>query len=67
VSAEPQDREVGDDRGGDAACWANLVCEECGAVQGDAHREGCTRDPGPVTRRRPDAPPVRAGSSDATQ
>ena len=50
VTVEPRarddaDDEAGaavDDRGGDAACWANLVCEECGAVRGDEHRAGCT-------------------------
>ena len=30
------------DEGGDPACWAGLVCEECGAVVGpDPHRPGC--------------------------
>ena len=30
------------DEGGEAACLATLVCEECGAVVGpDAHRPGC--------------------------
>ena len=35
---------VSDDRaasGGEAACWAHLVCEECGGVEGDGHRPGC--------------------------
>ncbi len=27
--------------GGDPACWAHLVCLECGAVETDGHREGC--------------------------
>ena len=28
--------------GGDAACWAHLVCPECGAITTDGHRPGCT-------------------------
>ena len=31
--------------GGDPACWAHLVCQECGAVMTDGHREGCPSDP----------------------
>ena len=27
--------------GGDAVCWANLVCPECGAMTSEGHREGC--------------------------
>lgn len=26
---------------GDAACWANLVCPQCGAVVTEGHRPGC--------------------------
>ena len=38
---EASDDEMGDE-GGDPACWAGLVCEECGAVVGpDPHRPGC--------------------------
>jgi uncharacterized protein YeaO (DUF488 family) len=29
------------DEGGDPACWANLVCAECGAVVSEGHRQGC--------------------------
>jgi hypothetical protein len=30
------------DLGGEAACFAHLVCPECGVVVGDApHRPGC--------------------------
>jgi uncharacterized protein YeaO (DUF488 family) len=37
-----------DDReGGDPACWASLVCAECGAVVSEGHREDCSaRKPG---------------------
>jgi uncharacterized protein YeaO (DUF488 family) len=27
--------------GGDPACWASLICAECGAVVSEGHRKGC--------------------------
>jgi hypothetical protein len=27
--------------GGDRACWAHLVCPECGAMTTEGHRPGC--------------------------
>ena len=27
--------------GGDAACWAHLVCPECGAIATEGHQPGC--------------------------
>ena len=27
--------------GGDPACWAHLLCPECGAFETQGHREGC--------------------------
>jgi uncharacterized protein YeaO (DUF488 family) len=35
-SADPESAE-----GGEAACFAHLVCPECGAVTTEGHREGC--------------------------
>ena len=45
----------GDTDGGDPACWACLVCEECGAVISEGHRAGCSHSSHP-------AGPLRAGS-----
>ena len=32
---------AGSAQGGDAACWAHLVCPECGAVTTEGHHPGC--------------------------
>ena len=34
-------RQPLDDEGGDAACWAHLVCPDCGAIETEGHRAGC--------------------------
>ncbi len=34
--------EPGSDAG-DAACWANLVCPGCGAIESEGHRPGCSQ------------------------
>jgi uncharacterized protein YeaO (DUF488 family) len=34
-------RAEDNNEGGDPACWAGLVCAECGAVVSEGHREGC--------------------------
>jgi len=34
-------RQPLDDEGGEAACWAHLVCPECGAIEAEGHRAGC--------------------------
>jgi catechol 2,3-dioxygenase-like lactoylglutathione lyase family enzyme len=33
--------------GGDLACWARLVCPECGAMTTEGHRPGCAAGPPP--------------------
>jgi uncharacterized protein YeaO (DUF488 family) len=30
------------EEGGDPACWAGLICAECGAVVSEGHLKGCT-------------------------
>jgi len=40
VLDEPaQDAEAKE--GGEAACWAHLVCPECGAIVTEGHAAGC--------------------------
>jgi hypothetical protein len=29
------------EEGGEAACWAHLVCQDCGAMVSEGHRPGC--------------------------
>jgi uncharacterized protein YeaO (DUF488 family) len=33
--------EPAETEGGEAACWAHLVCPDCGAIESEGHREGC--------------------------
>jgi len=42
VLAQVVGQDVESDRGGEAVCWAHLVCPECGAMQSEGHRPGCT-------------------------
>jgi 2-polyprenyl-6-methoxyphenol hydroxylase-like FAD-dependent oxidoreductase len=37
------DEFADEDEGGDAVCWAHLVCDECGAITTEGHRDGCPR------------------------
>jgi hypothetical protein len=32
---------AGPDEGGESACWARLVCPDCGAMESEGHRPGC--------------------------
>jgi uncharacterized protein YeaO (DUF488 family) len=41
VLAQVLRQPVESDQGGEAVCWANLVCPECGAIETEGHREGC--------------------------
>jgi hypothetical protein len=34
-------RQSAEPEGGEAACFAHLVCPECGAVVSEGHAEGC--------------------------
>lgn len=38
-----------DEAGGDAACWAHLVCETCGQVREAGVEHRCESDEGPHT------------------
>lgn len=44
---DPDDAErSATNQGGDPACWAGLLCEDCGAVlDGTGHRAGCHNTP----------------------
>jgi hypothetical protein len=39
---EDDEYEAVEEAGGDPACWAGLVCQECGAVMAEGHRPGCS-------------------------
>jgi hypothetical protein len=39
--------------GGEPACWAHLVCAECGAMISEGHRTGCHAGRGPAVPAAP--------------
>jgi len=41
VLAQVLRQDVESDQGGEAVCWAHLVCPECGAMESEGHRPGC--------------------------
>ncbi|HEV7534007.1 MAG TPA: hypothetical protein VGP90_00140 [Acidimicrobiia bacterium] len=44
MTGQPQPQpEAGNGPGGDAVCWAHLLCPECGAIPDDRHAERCER------------------------
>jgi hypothetical protein len=43
AAAEPEEGGEGGE-GGDPACWAGIVCQECGAVISEGHRSGCSQE-----------------------
>ena len=49
VLAQVLRQDPGPAEGGDAACWANLVCPECGAIESEGHRPGCGLGSAPRT------------------
>ncbi len=55
------------DHGGDSACWAHLVCPECGATSSDGHHQGCGSEQGARTSTAVeiDEPAIRADHADA--
>jgi hypothetical protein len=38
---QEQRSEDYEERGGEAACWAHLVCPDCGAMESEGHRPNC--------------------------
>jgi hypothetical protein len=41
VLDEPAPAAAGAEEGGEAACWAHLVCPECGVIVSEGHAAGC--------------------------
>lgn len=56
-----QQEEQYEERGGEAACWAHLVCPDCGAMESEGHRPNCPAD---RPRSRPPAAEVSQREGD---
>lgn len=46
VAVTVADGAEGEAEGGEPACWAHLVCPECGAITSEGHRKECRLAPG---------------------
>ena len=57
-AAEPEENYG---EGGDPACWAGLVCQQCGAVISEGHRSGCSHRSHPGRGSRSSTLAVRVG------
>ena len=57
MTDQGQQRE---ERGGEAACWAHLVCPDCGAMESEGHRPEC-----PAARQQPRSPADEPGQRSA--
>jgi hypothetical protein len=42
TTAAGADPDPVEPEGGEAACFAHLVCEECGALEHERHHAGCS-------------------------
>ena len=57
MTDQGQQRE---ERGGEAACWAHLVCPDCGAMESEGHRPEC-----PAASQQPRSPADEPGQRSA--
>lgn len=50
-------RQTDFSEGGESACWAHLVCPECGAMTTEGHLSGCS-----LSEKADDTPPTVRGA-----
>ncbi len=56
MTGGPIEEAIAEQEGGDPACWAHLICPQCGAPTGDVHASTCAlgaHDPLPDTDAAP--------------